>query len=254
MAEALIKGLISTGEIKPQDIYASDIFKDRLEHLERTYDINGASSNIELVQDSDVIFICVKPQSADALLAEVGPHAKQKLFISIMAGITTENIEDYLQEAKVIRVMPNTPAMVGKGISAVSKGSKAGTDDLQTASLLLKNAGEVIIIDESLMDAVTAISGSGPAYFYWLTEILIEAGIKMGIEREKAEKLAKQTLIGSAGLLEKEGAGPEELRERVTSPGGTTEAALDLLAEKDTEKIILEAIKAAKKRSGELSK
>lgn len=254
MAEALISGILSSGQVNSQEISASDISTERLEILQQKFEINTSTNNVKAVQGANIIFLSVKPQQAESLLAEIGPYSNEKLIISIMAGITIRRIEDKMPNAKVIRVMPNTPALVGRAVSALAKGTRAGNDDLETARLLLKFVGKAIIIEEELMDAVTALSGSGPAYYYWLTETLVEAGKKMGIEEEKAKMFAKNTFIGAAALLEETNEDPGVLRQRVTSPGGTTEAALNSLKKNEVKDIIIKAVEAAEKKSKELSK
>lgn len=253
MAEALISGILFAGNAKADDITASDISKNRLEYLKRKFNIKTTTDNIEAVNNSEIIFISVKPQQSNGLLCEIEQFCENKLFISIMAGINLKSLENSLGNVRVVRVMPNTPALVGKGISAVAKGSRAKTADLETAKLLLLSVGQVIIVEENLMDAITALSGSGPAYFYWLTEVLSEVGENMGLTKDEAKDLANATFVGAADLLEKTEEDAQTLRKNVTSPGGTTEAALNFLKDKKAKEIIMNAVKAAKEKSKELS-
>jgi pyrroline-5-carboxylate reductase len=178
----------------------------------------------------------------------------RKLYISIAAGVTTARIESELGgKARVVRVMPNTPALVGAGAAALAKGAHATGDDLATAELILGAVGIVVRVEERFIDAVTALSGSGPAYIFFVTEAMIKAGVAAGLDEALARKLAVQTVYGAAKLLVESGEDPEALRRKVTSPGGTTEAALKVMSERKLAEIFTEAIKAAEKRSRELS-
>lgn len=245
MAEALIRGLLAGKVVTADRIVAHDIRPDRLEELRKTFGIRTGKP------DADIVILAVKPQQMAAALAQV---PRGRLFISIAAGITTGRIEKELGgEPRVVRVMPNTPALVGAGAAAVCKGRFATEVDLATAETILGAIGIVVRVEESLMDAVTALSGSGPAYIYYVAEAMIAAGIEAGLSEPVARELTIQTILGAGQLLATSGETPAELRRKVTSPGGTTEAALRVLADRQLQDIFVEAITAAKRRGAELA-
>lgn len=256
MGEAIIKGLISGPcFFNCNHVIVSDASSDRLKYIKKNYKIKTVSYNEELIVLADIIIFAVKPQHIDTVLLEIGKFiGQQKLVISIAAGIKIKCIEDRLPgKAPVIRVMPNMPALVQKGFSAFCCGKFVKDAHKKTAFNILSNIGEVVEVKESLMDAVTAISGSGPAYFFFLMEQLVEAGIKEGLNRNIAEKLVVQTALGAAELVCQTGHTPQQLRAKVTSKGGTTEAAFDIFQSEGLGKILGKGIKAAIKRSRELS-
>ncbi len=253
MAEALITGILSSGKLNSSDIIASDVHIERISELGNKYGIKTTSDNRKATS-KQIVVLSVKPQNAKEVCTEISKNVENKLVISIMAGIRIDYIEGILSGAKIIRVMPNTPALVGKGISVIAKGKNATDEDINNAKQIMGSVGKVIELSEDNIDAVTALSGSGPAYFYWLTESLIEAGINMGLSEEDARMLAKETFIGSARLLDEKNEKVSTLIERVTSPGGTTEAALQSLSEDEVKELLIKAIEKAKERSQELSK
>lgn len=204
--------------------------------------------NKKAVMDSDIIILAIKPQNMDAVLDEI--KGTNKPVISIAAGITTRRIEKKLGKVPVIRVMPNTPLLVGMGMSAICLGRYAKDRHIRLADKIFSSMGKVVITKESVMDAVTAISGSGPAYVYLFIESLIRSARGLGLSKE----LVLQTLKGAIVLLEKTGKSPEELRKQVTSPGGTTEAALKVFQKEGFSRIIDKAVNAACKRAKELSR
>lgn len=261
MAEALLKGFLAAGHVTPSRLIASDSLSERLAYLAETYDIKVCSKNYELVRDSDIIFITVKPGDVGAVLKEIAPElTDKKLIISVAAGITTARIMEALKGAglkrlvPVIRAMPNTPVTVGEGATALSAGPGAGLGDIEVAKRFFNTVGLTLFMeDESLMDAVTALSGSGPAYVFFIIEALVEAGTGLGIPADKAMALAVQTTLGAAKLAAVSGVELAELRKRVTSPGGTTEKGLKVFEESGLRDIIIKAVESAQKRSKELS-
>jgi pyrroline-5-carboxylate reductase len=255
MGEALIHGLLTAKTIMPSQIVATDVRPERLGDLAKTFGIRTTDDNEKAVAEADIVLLAVKPQQMSAVLAPLkSASAAGKLFISIAAGVTTARIESELGgKARVVRVMPNTPALVGAGAAALAKGAYATDDDLATAELILGAVGITVRVEERLIDAVTALSGSGPAYVFYVTEAMIKGGVAAGLDEALAKKLAIQTVYGAAKLLVESGEEPESLRRKVTSPGGTTEAALKVMGERKLAEIFAEAIKAAEQRSRELS-
>lgn len=258
MAEAIINGLISAKLYKPQDIFASDIRGERIKHLQQEYKIITVDNNAALAQKVDILVLSVKPQQiTNALNSIKGNLKKDSLFISIAAGIKTEQITAALGDIPVIRVMPNTPALISQGASALFANQKA-KPMLKKAEEIFDAVGITVIVeDEDLIDAVTAVSGSGPAYYFLLTEEMIKAAIQLGLTENIAKELVLQTAKGAALLAEeadKKGQNPGKLRQNVTSPGGTTEAALKKFQENKFDEIVAVALKAACERSKELSK
>ncbi|MDP8237072.1 MAG: pyrroline-5-carboxylate reductase [Candidatus Erginobacter occultus] len=254
MAEALIRGIIRDRLVAPEEIIAGEVNPGRREEVSRELGIRVTGDNREAVAGAGIVILAVKPQSLDPVLEKIaGEITGDQLVISILAGVSTRRIEERLgNEVPVIRVMPNTPALVGAGVSVISPGRRAGEDALATARTILGAVGEVRVLEEKMIDAVTALSGSGPAYFFLLVEAMIRAGEKLGLPREEAERLAGETLAGAGRLLKESGRTAEELRRQVTSPGGTTEAAVAVFRERGLEKIVIAALEAAARRSKEL--
>ncbi len=256
MAEALIKGLIAAGSTKPDHILAADVSADRLEHLRKTYGIVVRKNNTDAVRESDVVILCVKPQVIDKVLAEI-PSAvdNRKLVISIAAGIAIERVEKALKEGcRVVRVMPNTPALVLAGAAALAGGKNAAPDDLLLAQNIFNSVGRAVVVEEKLMDAVTGLSGSGPAYVFMIIDALSDAGVKAGLPRPLALELAAQTVFGSAKMVLETQEHPGKLRDMVTSPGGTTIEGLHALEKGKLRATLMNAVEAATARSKELGK
>jgi len=256
MAGALIRGLIGTGTVPADRIIAADPDQDRLRALEAELEIRVTSDNAEAVKDATVVVLAIKPQVFAQVLpglsAAVPPHA---LLISIAAGISTRMIErSFPDGSRVVRTMPNTPALVGAGASAIAGGTHATDDDLELAETLFRSVGISVRVPEEQIDAVTGLSGSGPAYVFAMIEALRDAGAREGLPEETALQLAAQTVFGAARLLLDEKEAPEVLRDRVTSPGGTTRAGLDALAAAGFADAIMGAVRAATRRSVELGK
>jgi pyrroline-5-carboxylate reductase len=257
MAEALIRGILAAKLYAPRDVLISDVRPDRLDALHGEYGVSPVANNVELASEADVLVLAVKPQNFKQVLGEIGDAVrKDALVISIAAGITTARISAALGDAEVIRVMPNTPALIGQGAAAMYS-SNASSRSMEVAQKIFSAVGKVVVVaDESLIDAVTAVSGSGPAYFFLLMEAMIESAKGLGLSDDVARTLVQQTAKGAALLAEAAAANgetPADLRHRVTSPGGTTEAALKIFRRLDFANTVQAALKAANDRSRELS-
>ncbi|TFG50959.1 MAG: pyrroline-5-carboxylate reductase [Candidatus Brocadiia bacterium] len=257
MAEALIRGIITAGNYRAADIMVSDIRQERLKFLADTYKVRTTADNQELAADSDTLVLSVKPQNmADALTGLKDRVKKGALVISIMAGKTTADIAAILGDIAIVRVMPNTPALIGEGACAMFANEKA-SQMLDKAVSIFSAVGKVIVVkEEELIDAVTAVSGSGPAYYFLLMEEMIKVGINLGLPEETAMELVLQTAKGAALLAcdsYKHGETPAVLRQKVTSPGGTTAAALKVFSDSDFSRIVSAALCQARDRSRELS-
>jgi pyrroline-5-carboxylate reductase len=257
MAEALIKGIVAAKINSPERIHVSDVRAERLTQMAGTYGVTCYEDNAALVQQAETVVLSVKPQKMDEALASVREAVTaEKLIISIAAGIRVAKIAAALGDVAIVRVMPNTPALIGAGASALYANEKAGPR-LDTALAIFAAVGKAVVVeDEGLIDAVTAVSGSGPAYFFLLMEAMTQAGVKLGLPEDVANDLVLQTAKG-AGLLaveaDKGGESPALLRRKVTSPGGTTEAALKVFGARGFEGFVAEALTAARDRSRELS-
>lgn len=253
MGEALLAGILSQGKIKEKEIIVYDQKEDRNLYMEKNYRLIAAKSIQEILKSSEYVLLAVKPQNIEELLKKVKEFIGNNKFISIIAGIPTYYIENKIEgKVPVIRVMPNTPALVNKGVFAISKGKYATRKELNFTVSLLSGMGEIVEIEEKFQNLVTALSGSGPAYFFLLCKCIIEAGIKSGIDPEIAKKLVIGTMEGSAEILKRKGGDISKLIDMVTSPGGTTEKALEIFYKAGFEKIVIDAIDSAFKRAGEL--
>lgn len=254
MAEALIKGLLSSGFVSNEKISASDPADGRREHLTKTYGIRVTGENKEVVLTSDVLVLAVKPQAVSRVLEDIGEYVTvDHLVMSIAAGIPIRLLQDGLpHDSRVVRVMPNTPALVGYGAAALSAGSFARDEDLLLAKEIMGAVGTATVLSEHLMDAVTGLSGSGPAYVFAFIEGLIDAGVREGLPRAVAAELVLQTVIGSAVMCNETGKHPSELAAMVTSPGGTTIEGLYMLERGGLKGALMDAVRAATRRSKEL--
>lgn len=250
MAEALLAGLVHSGHA-PERICVSEPRAERRRQLEQAYGIRTVAENAQAAVDADVLVLAVKPQQMRAALAGLAPGADATV-LSIAAGISTEALQAWLGcPVNLVRAMPNTPALVGAGMSVLF--SRAGRVHGQRAEYLLRACGEVAWIErEEQMHAVTAVSGSGPAYFFLLAEMMQAAGVSLGLPGDLARKLAAQTALGAGRMLCESGRSAEELRHQVTSPGGTTQAALDTMYELGLPDAVRQGVVAASKRSREL--
>jgi pyrroline-5-carboxylate reductase len=255
IGESLLAGLLSSGWRAPHDVVVTGRRDERLAELAERYGVRTTLSNAEAVRGAELVVIAVKPQDLEALLGEIGGIVDEaQTVLSIAAAIPTAAIERRLAApVPVVRAMPNAPATVHEGIAGICAGSHADDEHLAIAEDALTHLGAVVRVPERYMDAVTAVSGSGPAYFALLAEAMIEAGILLGLGREVSTQLVVQTMLGTAKLLRDEHVHPVELREAVTSPGGTTIQAIRELEQAGVRAAFLNAIQAAMERSRELA-
>ena len=253
MGETLLSGLLRAGR-RAEELMVGEKRRDRADELEQRYGV-AVVGNIEAAQKADTVALVVKPQDMSDLLAEIAPAVRPgQLVVSLAAGITTAFIESRLPEGvAVVRVMSNTAALVDEGMAAISRGSHCDESHLAEAESLMASTGRVIRVPEKQQDAVTAVSGSGPGYLFFVVESMIEAGVHLGLPRSTASELVVQTVVGSAKLLRETGEHPTVLRERVTSPGGTTAAAVRELEDHAVRAAFLGALEAARDRSRELA-
>lgn len=254
MAQAIVAGLLHQGTLGAADILVSEPLAQSRDAIMKL-GVSARWDNAGVAESCDALLLAVKPQIMGAVLDEIRPAStpERPLVISIAAGKTTAWIEARLPDGmRVVRAMPNTPLMVGAGVSVLAGGRHATTDDLRIAHSIFTAAGTVMELAEKHFDAVTAVSGSGPAYFFRLVELLAAAGTDCGLPSDAAQELALRTCIGAARLLEETGVSPQELRRRVTSPGGTTAAAIDSLDRDQLDRIMHRAVAAAAARSAEL--
>ena len=255
IGEALVAGLVSSGWSHPDEIVVTARRQERIDELRARYGVTGTLVNADAVEGAAIVVIAVKPQDIESLLADVGGKLDaEHTVLSVAAAIPTSLIEEHLENAvPVVRAMPNTPSTVHEGMAGVTGGSHATEEHLRRAEELLAHVGRTVRVSERHMDAVTAVSGSGPAYFALLAESMIEAGILLGLSREVSTELVVQTMLGTAKLLRDEKMHPVELRELVTSPGGTTIAAIRELEQAGVRAAFLNAIQAAMTRARELA-
>ncbi|MFH0732225.1 MAG: pyrroline-5-carboxylate reductase [Candidatus Omnitrophota bacterium] len=255
MGEALIKGLLSAGLIAKPWLFCCDKSLSRRKYIQKKYKISVFPSNDRIAQVCRVIILAVKPQDMDAALGDIkDKNNKETLIISIAAGINTKYIQKKLPGARVIRVMPNTPALAGYGVSVIAKGNRTASGDYNLAKRLFSCIGIVAQVDESLMDVVTAVSGSGPAYFFLLIDSITKAASSMGLSSETAQNLIVNTALGSCVLALQSNQTMDALIKKVASKGGTTEAALKVFNKKGFSNMVEQALRQAAKRSKELSK
>ncbi len=254
MAAALVKGLLHAKVVPPEGIIVSDVKAERLALLKEQHGIRITQDNHELVKASDVIVLSVKPQVIDKVLGLIGDDVKAtQLVISVAAGVPVSAIESRLPDGThVVRTMPNTPATVQAGATAIAPGTHATEEDLEVARALFSAVGRVVTLDETLLDAVTGLSGSGPAYVMLMIEALADGGVKVGLHRDTALLLAAQTVYGSAKLLLDTGEHPGRLKDMVTSPGGTAIAGLHTLESGGLRRTLIDAVEVATNRSAQL--
>ncbi len=251
MAEALIKGMTSQGM---KDIYVSEPNDERRQDLGKKYGVKTTQDNKEVISECDIIILAVKPQNIETVLDEISEVVTdKKTIVSIAAGITLAYLESKLKTKQLIRVMPNTPALVQEGMSVMSLCGCFFGKEVNIVRSILMSVGKVLTLPEEQINAVTALSGSGPAFIALFVESMIESGEKMGLGRADASELAVQTLLGTAKLLDT-GMSPENLRKMVTSPGGTTAAGLKVFEEKGLNNLVSDALQAALDRAKELGR
>ena len=254
MAGALVKGLLAAGAASPAEIFCTDTRKERLEELQRRHGVRIGQDNAEAAAWADVVVLSTKPQVFDRLLPDVAAGVRSStLVISIAAGVPVAAIEARLPPAtRVVRTMPNTPCLVDAGATAIAAGSYASADDVELARRLFASVGVTVVLDEYLLDAVTGLSGSGPAYIFLIIEALSDAGVKMGLHRDSALLLSAQTVLGSAKLLLETGEHPGRLKDMVTSPGGTAIAGLHTLEAGGLRTTLINAVETATARAKQL--
>ena len=254
MATALIKGIISSNLLTPDMIHAYDNDPEKLQSIYEAYHVEGRQSSIELVKSCNIIILAVKPQVMNSVLEEIkGEVTEDHIVISIAAGIKIETIQSFLgKNVPVIRVMPNTPALIQEGVSAVAAGEKVTLEHMNAAIEILKAVGIAFTVEEAMMDAVTAVSGSGPGFVFKIMECFVEATEKQGFDKATATKMVIQTFLGSSMLAGSSDLSLYDLRKMVTSPGGTTQAGLEFLDKNKLGELIDGTIESAKERSIEL--
>ena len=251
MGEAYISALA-----KENELFFYEVSEDRRKVMLEKYKISSCETVDDVVEKADYLVVAVKPQVVNKILINLAKcEIENKTIISIVAGLKISKMEDILgEEKKVVRAMPNTPALIGKGISGVTFGTNVLKEEEKDILAIIEATGKAVVVDESQMDIVTAVSGSGPAYVFMLINSLAEGGVKLGMSKKAALELAVETFIGSAELLKSAGKHPEELKDMVTSPGGTTAAGLFKMEENGIRKAMIETVEAAYLRAKELGK
>jgi pyrroline-5-carboxylate reductase len=254
MAEALVKGLLAAGTAAAAEVVCAEPRADRREELRKRHGVAVTASNLEAVRQAQVLVLSVKPQVMEALLDEIAPAVDpSKLVVSIAAGVPIAAIARRLGAgARIVRTMPNTPALVGEGATALARGPHATEADLSEAVALFEAVGTAVVVDEDLLDAVTGVSGSGPAFVFLAVEALADGGVKMGLPRPIALALAAQTVAGAGRLVLETGEHPGKLKDQVTSPAGTTIAGVHALEAAGFRAALIAAVEAATRRSREL--
>jgi pyrroline-5-carboxylate reductase len=254
MAGAILEGLLRVGACRPEEIHAMDIRQARVDELAERHGVAGGTDLLAAISWAEVLVLGVKPQAFDKLLPAVGAGLdREVLVVSIAAGVPISAIEAHLPAgSRVVRTMPNTPALVDKGATAIAAGTHATADDIALVERMFSSVGVTVQVDESLLDAVTGLSGSGPAYIFMVIEALSDAGVKVGLHRRDAQLLAAHTVLGSAQLLLDTGEHPGRLKDMVTSPGGTAIAGLHTLESGGLRTTLMDAVEAATARSREL--
>lgn len=262
MAQALIGGLIKS-EFSAENIYATDLDTEKLNQLCSQFQIRSSESNQVLVEQCDVIVLAVKPQVLQQVIRDIDCQGKAPLFISIAAGITTTAMNNWFTTSEqtnpshqpIVRTMPNTPALVQSGVTGLFATTTVTDQQKTLADKIMAAVGETIwVAEEKLLDTITALSGSGPAYFFYFMQAMSDAGKDLGLDEATSQRICIQTALGAAKLALQSDDSLEELRKRVTSPGGTTERALEVLQSKNSKTIISDAVHAAHDRAGELAK
>ena len=259
MSEAIARGMLRANLFRADELNASDPSPERRALFDQALRIPTTDSNVDAARDATIVMLAVKPQKMTHALTDLRPvlDASRSLIISIAAGIGIDFIRQQLGASspwRIVRAMPNTPMLVGAGVTAIARGADASDADVAAARRIFEATGPVIEVAEEKLDAVTAVSGSGPAYFFFLVEQMTKAGVENGLTESEAATLARQTAIGVGRMLEAVSESPAELRRRVTSPGGTTAAAIESMSAAGFERIITDAIRAATIRGRELGK
>lgn len=260
MGSALCRGLVSAGAAPPNRILISDVHADHAQRLQQSLGIKIADSNSQVAKFTDILILAVKPYTVATVLDEIAESLKRDsgkplpLILSIAAGVRTTTIEEHLREAlPVVRAMPNTPAQVGLGACAFCRGTHADETHTALAEEIFRSVGIAVEVPESMMDAVTALSGSGPAYIYLMIEALVDGGVKVGLPRDVASQLAAQTVLGAAKMVIETGMHPAQLRDMVTTPAGSTIAAIAALEHSGLRAALIDAVERATNRARELA-
>lgn len=254
MAEAIIKGILQAKLAEEKEIMVSDPFEQRLEYLQKQYGVNITTENVEAVKNAKIVILAVKPQMAEnAITGEVAQQtAKEAAVVSIMGSVDLEKLHSLIPDRAIIRVMPNTPLAVGAGMTAIAPDQNASKEMIETAKAIFESCGEVVEVQESAMEAITAVSGCGPGYVFMLIDALADAGVNAGLPRNLAIKLAAQTFAGAGKMAVETGLHPAQLRDQVTSPGGTTIAGLHALETHGVRGAMYDAVMAVLARSEKL--
>lgn len=253
MAEALISGVLTARLFEPEQICVADPDVTRQDHLKRHYRVRVGLVNDEVVRASDIVMLAVKPQVLADVLRGMGTGIGHRLVVSVAAGVPIGRLQEFLgSQTSIIRAMPNTPAMVGAGMTALAVGPGVGPEAVARVQQIFDAVGKVVVLEERLMDAVTGLSGSGPAYIFLAIEAMADGGVKMGLPRETASMLAAQTVLGAARMVLESGQHPARLKDQVASPGGTTIAGLHRLEQGGLRAVLMDAVEAATRRSQEL--
>lgn len=255
MAEALITGLLKAKLCSPEDVWVSDQSKERRLYLTQTFGVQSVPHNKELLNVTDIAVLSIKPQVFNVILPDLKEtFDSSKLYVSIMAGQTLETLKGIGENAKIVRVMPNMPALVGVGMSGCCATDTVSEEEKMSIYNLLESVGKVIWTQEAKIDAITAVSGSGPAYVFYFAEVMIKAGVEAGLSEHDSSLCVKQMLLGASELMMQSTDTPTELREKISSLGGTTLAGLNVMKKKSLDKIMSAVVQAVKKRSEELGR
>lgn len=255
MAESIIAGIVHNQYVTGDHIVVTNKHnQERLGQLEKDYNIKATTDKQTAIEGADIIILATKPGDLNDAIDQIDDYVQsEQLIISVVAGIPTSVIQNHFAiHIPVVRVMPNTSASIGYSATAITAGASAGETDVQLAESLFQTIGSTVVVEEKDMHTVTGISGSGPAYFYYVVEAMEKAATESGLDREVAKDLITQTIIGAGEMLKHSGDEAHELREKITSPGGTTQAAIDTLQANDFEKTVMKAVKRARERSMEL--
>lgn len=254
MGRAILEGLLGQSAARPENVTVRTKRASRSAELQEKLGVKGAESAADAARGADIVVLAVKPQIFPQILDELQGVNEGALYVSVAAGISTQTIESVVGPVRVVRAMPNTPALIGEGATALSAGSFAGPEDLELAKAIFDRVGISVIVEEEHLDAVTGLSGSGPAYMMLIIEAFADAGVKVGLHREIAQALAVQTIRGSARLQQVTGAHPGQLKDQVTSPGGTAIAGLHTLEQGGLRTTIINAVEEATRRARELGR
>ena len=255
MASAIVAGLVERMGYAPEDIFVSDLAEERCAFLRDTYKVHASVGADGFLSAADVLFLAVKPQAAEKAMRETAPKTPaETVVVSIVAGLTIASLEAFFTEQPVVRVMPNTPLSVGAGMSAYALNGKAETADVEIVEKILSACGRSVKVQESMMDAVTGLSGSGPAYGFLMIDAMSDGGVMAGLPRQTATMLAAQTLLGAAMMVLETGKHPCALRDQVTSPAGTTIAGVRVMEAQGVRGAMIDAVLAATERSRELGR